>query len=219
MTQADTWRTDTRPLGIFGRSGAGKTTLCRCLHVTFPGPSVFFDLDEEPDMGYEVRTVDELRDALARGEFEIVFRTPETQVTGGDRFEEVVRFMVRLGNDLRARDVGPVQFVTDECQDVPEKWLKVAQKRLRKRHIKPVQVSQDPVSVSKRVRTQNQYVAWLSKPNADNMDFLEGSNLPEDLLLDLPDYDMVVFDTEQRDEDGTFRPIGRFRADEVFVRE
>ena len=215
----DDWRTDTQPLGIFGRSGAGKTTLARCLQFTFPGPSIMFDLDEEPEMGTEVRSIDELADALERGDEAIVYRTPPTQVTGGEEYERVVKWLMELGNNLRATGAGPIQYITDECQDVDSEWLQVAQKRFRKRHIKPVQMSQDPVSVSKRVRTQNRYIAWLSKPNAGNMDFLKQSNLPTDLLLDLPDYDCVVFDSEQRDEDGNFRPIGRFRSGEEYAVE
>lgn len=213
------WRTDTQALGIFGRSGAGKTTLARCLQRTYPGVSVFFDLDEEPAMGREVSSIEELRQALADGATEVCYRTPPTQVQGGDDYEQVVRFLIEIGNRLRSSGDGPMQFITDECQDVPDEWLQVAQKRLRKRRIKPVQLSQDPVSVNKRVRTQNRYIAWLSKPNAGNMDFLKQSNMPEDLLLELPDYDVLVFDTEEQDENGNFRPIGRFRAPEEYAHE
>lgn len=209
---ADEWRVSTKPITICGKSGGGKTTMARCLQEQFPGPSVFFDLDEEPDLGVEVRSIEELRQALARGETEIVYRTPVHVVEEPDEFEEVVRFMIEFGNELRDRGAGPMQFVFDELQDLPEEWVKIAQKRLRKRQIKPVGMSQDPVSVPKRVRTISEWNCWISPPNAEMESFLRQSGYPLDLLRDLDEYDMLVLDDQ-------WQPVDRVRAPEVFARD
>lgn len=205
------WRTSSKPITICGKSGAGKTTTARCLMDTFNGTSVFFDIDEEPDLGTEVETVPALAAALRDGNENIVFRTPTEVVQEPESFEEVVRFLIELGNEIRGTDAR-MQFIFDELQDLPEKWVKVAMKRLRKRNIKPVGMSQDPVSVPKRVRTIAEWNCWLSPPNGEMMDFLRQSGYPEELLTQLPEHDMLVLDSD-------WRPVGRFRAPEVYARE
>lgn len=206
------WLQSTRPITLCGRSGGGKTTMARCLIDHFDGPSIFFDIDEEPAMGHEVRSVDELREALAAGREKICFRTPEHVVEDPDAFEDVVRFLIEFGNRLREQDAGPMIFVFDELQDLDEKWVKVAEKRLRKRQIKPVGMSQDPVSVPKRVRTIAEWNCWISPPNGEMMDFIRQSGYPGDLLEDLPAHDMLVFDSN-------WQVVDRVRADESYAVE
>lgn len=208
---ADDWRTSTKPVTICGRSGAGKTTMARCLHETWAGPSIYYDVDEEPAMGTEVRTIRELADALEAGESRICFRTDPEVVREPESFEHVVRYLLRLGNELRGTDA-QCQFIFDELQDLPEKWVLVAQKRLRKRNIKPVGLSQDPVSVPKRARTIAEWNCWLSPPNGEMRDFLEQSGYPADLLYQLPEFDMLVLNAN-------WEPVGRFRAPEEYAIE
>jgi energy-coupling factor transporter ATP-binding protein EcfA2 len=206
------WLTDTKPMVICGTTGAGKTTLARCFSHVFPGVSLFFDLDEEPAMGTEVRSVDELDAALARGERRICIRAGLTDIRDPDLFPEVVQYLMDLGNDLRGSDAGPVLFAFDELQDLQEKWVTVAQKRLRKRRIKPVGYSQDPVSVPTRARTVAEYNGWLSPPPSKMRDSIQAAGYPVDLLEKLDEYDLLVMG------DG-WEPVGRYRAPAEYARE
>lgn len=206
------WMESTKPITIVGRSGGGKTTMARCLQDQFGGPSLFFDIDEEPAMGTEVRSIEELRQALARGADQICYRTPETVVEDPDEFEEVVRFLLEFGNELRRQDAGPMMFTFDELQDLDEEWVKVAMKRLRKRNIKPVALSQDPVSVPKRVRSIAEWNCWISPPNGEMEDFIKQSGYPLELLRQLEDFDMLVLDS-------AWNAVDRVRAPEVYARE
>lgn len=195
---------------VQGQSGGGKTTTLRALHYTYPGVSVKYDIDEEPNFGREVHSVEELREAIAAGETEIVFRTPETVIENPDSFESVVRFLMKLGNRLRENpNAGKMQFLMGECQDLPEKWVKVAMKRLRKRRIKPVCETQDPFSLSNRIRTQARYQLWVSPPTNKQAESMRGTNWPIADLKQLPQHDALVFGEG-------WDPIARFRAPEEY---
>jgi adenylate kinase family enzyme len=208
---SDDWRTDTKALTLQGASGGGKTTTARALHFQYPGPSIVFDLDEEPALGTEVRTVGELRGALDRGETEIVVRTPPEVIEDPDLFPDVVRFLMEIGNSLRGTDAR-LQFIIGEAQDVQERWVKIAAKRLRKRNVKPVIETQDPFSLSARIRTQAAYNAWVSPPSNKQAESMRGTNWPVDLLQELPEHDVLVFG------DG-WEPLARFRAGEEYAVE
>lgn len=216
MTRSDDlpeWLTSTRPVNVNGKSGGGKTTFARAVSHLYPGPSIYYDLDEEPDMGVPVHTVDELHEALCAGETRICFRTATEEVVEPESFEAVVRYLIRLGDELRDEPGNPsMAFHFDELQDLPLKWVLVAFKRLRKRLIKPMGYSQDPVSVPKRVRTQAEWNVWLSPPNSEMMDSLAGMGWPEDLLAGLNDFDALVLGDN-------WEPLERWRAPEAYVRE
>lgn len=207
----DDWRVNTLGTTICGASGAGKTTTARCLQETFPGVSIFFNLDHEPDFGVVVESVDELREAIAAGHEQIDVRPPETVVDEPDLFEEVVRFLLSLGNDLRERGEGRIQFIMDEAQDLQERWTTVALKRLRKRRIKPVAMTQDPVSLSNRLRTVADYNCWLSPAPAKMEETLKQVGYPVDLLKELDQYDMVVLGEG-------WKPVAHTRAPAEYAR-
>lgn len=208
----NTWRTDTQGLTVQGRSGGGKTTITRCLHDTYPGRSIVYDLDEEPDLGREVYSVDELREALADGAQKVVVRSPEDVVREPESFPEVVRFLMGLGNRLRERGEGRLQFIMGECQALQEDFVQLAMKRLRKRRIKPVAETQDPFSLSTRIRTQARYQMWVSPPNSKQAESMERTAWPVDLLQELPEHDALILGEG-------WEPIARFRAPEEYARE
>lgn len=206
------WRQNTLSLLMCGGSGAGKTTTARALHETFEGPSVFFNLDHEPGFGEVVESVPELADALGRRVDRIDVRPPETVVEEPELFEDVVRFLMSFGTALREVGAGKVQFIMDECHDLQEKWLCVALKRFRKRRIKAVAMTQDPVSLTNRARTVAAYNCWLSPPEDKMAETIRQMGYPVDLLQSLPHYDMLVMG------DG-WKPLARFRAGEEFALE
>lgn len=206
----DDWRTSTLALTICGASGAGKTTTARCLHHEWPGTSILFDLDHEPNFGRVVQSTDELCSELQSGTRRIAVRPPETVVSDPDLFEDTVRVLLRLGNSLRDRGTGRVQFLMDEAQDLDSKWVQVAMKRLRKRRIKPVALTQDPVSLDNRVRTVADFNGWLSPPPSKMADTLRQIGYPVDLLEELPHYDMLVLGEN-------WQPVTRFRANEEYA--
>lgn len=205
------WRTDTEGLTLQGASGGGKTTTARALQYRYPGPSITFDLDEEPDLGTEVESVPELRQALLDGKTEIVVRGGTYAVSEPELFPEVVRFLMEVGNNLRGGD-SRMQFIMGECQDLQSEWVQVAMKRFRKRNIKPVAETQDPISLSARVRTQAAYNAWVSPPNNKQIESLRSTNWPVDMLKELPEHDVLVFGEG-------WEPVARFRAGERYAVE
>lgn len=205
------WRTDTKAMTIQGASGAGKTTTVRGLSDQFPGPSIVFDLDEEPELGTEVESIPELADALARGATEIVFRSPVHVIEEPEVFPEVVRWLMQIGNELRGTEQ-KMQFVMGEAQDLQEKWVKVAVKRLRKRNIKPVVETQDPFSMPTRIRTQAEYQAWVGRPNDQQRQSMRSTNWPQDLLANLGEHEMLVLG------DG-WQPMDRMRVGGGYVVE
>lgn len=207
----ENWRTDTEGLTLQGASGGGKTTTGRGLHIRFPGPSIYFDIDEEPELGTEVNSVAELANALDRGETTIVVRPAEYEVENPDLFPETVRFLVELGNELRGTSA-KMQFIVGEAQDVQERWVKVAMKRLRKRRIKPVVETQDPMSLSVRIRTQAAYQAWVSPPKNKQVESLRSTDWPVDLLKQLDQYQMIVFGEG-------WKPLARITASEAYAVE
>lgn len=207
----DEWRTNTLPMTMCGGSGAGKTTTARGLFDQFPGTAIIFDLDHEPDFGTVVESVGELAAALDRGETRIAVRPPSTVVEEPDLFPEVVRFLMQLGNQLRERGEGRLLFLMDEAHDLQEKWVAVALKRFRKRRIKPVAMTQDPISLSKRCRTIADYNCWLSPPDDDMADNLrQSTGYPVDLLMQLEAYQMVVLG------DG-WKPVDRIKVSEKYA--
>lgn len=204
------WRTGTLPMTVCGPSGGGKTTTARCLHDMYPGPSIIFNLDHEPDFGTVVESVDGLKAALSNGAERIDVRPPVESVREPDLFEEVIRFLLEIGNHLRGSDTF-CQIIMDEAQDLQERWVAVALKRLRKRNIKPVAMTQDPISLPKRHRTIADFNCWLSPPPADMAKNLERNTAyPVDLLRELPDFDMLVLGAG-------WEAVTRFRAPERYV--
>lgn len=206
------WRENTLGMTMCGGSGAGKTTTARGLHDRYPGPSILFDLDHEQDFGEIVHSVEELAAALRRGEQRIAVRAPVTEVEEPDLFEETVRFLLAFGKQLRQVGEGQVQFLMDEAQDLQEKWVAVALKRMRKRRIKPVAMTQDPISLPKRLRTVADYNAWLSPPDPDMADNLrDHTSYPVDLLERLEPYEMLVLGEG-------WEPVGRLKVSEEYAR-
>jgi hypothetical protein len=202
----DDWQQNTLAMTMCGGSGAGKTTTARCLHHDFDGVSILLDLDHEPDFGVVVDSVAGLRDALARGERRVAVRPPADVVTEPEVFPEVVRFLIDVGNELREAGKGKMQFLMDEAQDLQTEMVEVALKRLRKRRIKPVAMTQDPISLSKRCRTVADYNCWLSPPDADmKRNLKQSTGYPTDLLVKLEPYQMLVLG------DG-WEPEARFKA-------
>lgn len=206
----ENWRENTLPMTICGPSGGGKTTTARCLHDTFPGTSIFFNLDHEPDMGEVVESVEGLADALRRGVERIDVRPPATAVEEPDLFPETIQFLMELGNELRGTDA-LMQVLIDEAHDLQAKWTAVAMKRFRKRRIKPVVLSQDPVSLPKRLRTIAAFNCWLSGVPEGMDDTLTQLGYPVELLQQLPAYDMLVMGEG-------WEAVDRFRAPERYAR-
>lgn len=196
-----------------GASGAGKTTMARCLHDTWNGPSILIDLDHEPEFGHVVESVEGLARALADGKQRIAVRPPATVVSDPDLFPQTIEYLMRFGNSLRESSSSEgVQLLMDEAQDLQEKWATVALKRLRKRHIKPVAMTQDPISLSNRLRTVADYNAWLSPPPAKMAENLRPLGYPIDLLNRLEEHDMLVLGEG-------WEPVDRVRAPEVYAVE
>ncbi len=207
----DDWRENTLGMTMCGGSGAGKTTTARGLQDRYPGVSILFDLDHEPNFGTVVESVAELAAALERGEQRIAVRPPVTEVAEPDLFPETVKYLLEVGNELRKRGEGQMQFLMDECQDLQEKWLLVALKRLRKRRIKPVAMTQDPISLTKRARTVADYNAWLSPPDPDMADNLrQSTGYPVDLLVQLEPYQMLVLGEG-------WAPVDRLKVSEQYA--
>lgn len=208
----ENWRENTLGMTMCGGSGAGKTTTARGLHDRYPGPSIIFNLDHEPDFGVVVESVAELRAALDRGEQRIDVRPPVTEVEEPDLFPEVVKFLLVVGKQLRKQGEGRMQFLMDEAQDLQEKWVLVALKRLRKRRIKPVAMTQDPISLSKRARTVADYNCWLSPPDPDMADNLrQSTGYPVDVLERLDPYHMVVLGEN-------WSPVAQMKVSEKYAR-
>jgi len=209
---SDDWQGNTLGMTMCGGSGAGKTTMARCLMDQWSGSTaILFDLDHEPDMGRVVESVDELKQAILEGEDRIAIRPPVTVVDEPELFEETVQFLLSLGNALRAQEEGKILFLMDEAQDLQEQWLLVALKRMRKRRIKPVALTQDPVSLPKRARTVADYNAWLSPPPSDMKETVEQLGYPLELLEELPAYDMLILGEN-------WEPEARYRAPERYAR-
>lgn len=210
ITNTD-WRVNTLGMTMCGGSGAGKTTTARCLHDQYPGPSILFDLDHEGDFGEVVESVEELADALRRGEQRIAVRAPVTEVEEPDLFPETVRFLLAFGKQLRAQGEGQVQFLMDEAQDLQPKWVAVALKRMRKRRIKPVAMTQDPISLPPGLRKVAEYNCWLSPPQPKLGENLrKHTEYPVDLLEKLEPYQMLVLGEG-------WEPIARFAAPEDYA--
>lgn len=210
ITNTD-WRTNCLPMTVCGGSGAGKTTTARCLHDQFPGRSLLFDLDHEPRFGTVVESIDALHAALERGDERIAIRPPATEVSEPDLFPATVRYLLELGNALREQGEGRLQFLMDEGQDLQEKWVAVALKRLRKRRIKPVAMTQNPIAFPPDHRKIAEYNAWLSPPPSKMADDLERhTGYPVDLLRELAAYQMLVLG------DG-WEPVARFQAEESYA--
>lgn len=186
------WQTDTEGLTLQGASGGGKTTVARALQDLYPGPSICFDIDEEPGLGEVVHSVPELREQLLAGATEIVVRPGEFEVEEPDLFPEVVEYLMQVGNHLRGTD-DQMQFIMGECQDLQSEWVEVVMKRFRKRRIKPIAETQDPFSLSTRVRTQAAYQAWVSPPKNKQVESLETTSWPTDLLTALKKHECLVF--------------------------
>ena len=203
--------TDTLGATLCGASGAGKTTTARCWSDIWDGVAITFNLDHEPKMGHTVESLGGLKQALAEGRERIDVRPPVEEIEEPELFEEVVRYLLELGNQLREADPDrKVLFLMDEAQDLQERWVKVAMKRLRKRHIKPVAMTQDPVSLSNRIRTVADYNAWLSPPTSKLAENMAGLGYPVELLQELPQYDCLVLGER-------WEPVARFRAPEEYA--
>lgn len=202
---------NTLPMTIAGDSGGGKTTTMRYLADDFDGPAITFNLDHEPEMGRVVESVEELKRALMNGADMVDVRPPATVVAEPDLFEDVVKYLMRFGNELRRRGEGKALFLMDEAHDLQEEWVCVALKRFRKRRIKPVAATQDPISFPKRGRTIADYNCWLSPPSGDMADNLrDHTEYPVETLKRLPDYDMLVMD-------GNWQGVERVRAPERYA--
>lgn len=206
------WRENTLGMTMCGGSGSGKTTTARCLSDQYPGVTVMFDLDHEPDFGVVVESVAELREALAAGEQRIAVRAPVTVVEEPDLFPETVRFLLGLGNEMREQGDGRIQFLMDEAHDLQHKWVKVALARMRKRRIKPVAMTQDPISLPPGHRKVAAYNCWLSNPDPKMAENLEKhTSYPVELLQQLDAYEMLVLGEG-------WEPVARFKASEEYAR-
>lgn len=171
-----------------------------------------FNLDHEPDFGRVVESVEELKDALRAGVEKIDVRPPVTEVREPELFEEVIRYLLQLGKQLRNQsNPTRILLLMDEAQDLQEKWVMTAMKRLRKRHMKPVAMTQDPVSISNRIRTVADYNCWLSPPTPKLAENMKGLGYPVELLKELPQYDCLVLGEN-------WQPVTRFRAPERYAR-
>ena len=236
MTLPEPFR-DCLPLGVYGPTGGGKTTLLRNLVKAWPdGPTVFFNVDEEPDMGRVVQvTADDdaarneavrhVHELLSSGETHIDFRIPTMKMKGEEEHRALVRYLKNLGDELRRGPLDTkVLFVTDEAHEVEES-AELAAKRFRKRQIKPVVATQEVQSMSRRVININRYHAWLSQPGSTETKYLKGEGFPVEDMARNPEYDALVLDsTEEYPDDhevmpGKMRPVGRFRASEEYVVE
>ena len=214
------WRTDAMPTLLGGTTGAGKTTFTRFLHHEWPGEaSIFFNSDEEPEMGTVVRDVDELADALEAGHDAIDVRIPMMASRDQDLYAEVVEFLMHVGQQFRGESGGPyIQFITDEVQEYSPSSSKddaaiTAAKRMRKRAIKPVFLTQEFPSVSKRLRTVVEWTLWLSPPPSQMQEFLKNSTYMDvHQLKNLPEYDALVHDDQMN-------AVKRARAPEEYAVE
>lgn len=208
---SDDWRTNCLPMTICGGSGAGKTTTARALHDRFPGRSILFDLDHEPGFGWVAESVQELADYLAAGHRSIAVRPPVDVVEEPELFPETVRFLLQIGDGLREQGDGRIQFLMDEAQDLQDRWVAVALKRFRKRRIKPIAMTQNPLAFPTDHRKIAEYNGWLSPPPAKMAEDLRaGTGYPVDLLEQLDHYQMLVLGDD-------WQPVARFQASSEYV--
>lgn len=217
------WLNDSMPTLLGGTTGAGKTTMTRYLHESFPdrtgGASIFFNSDEEPAMGEVVRDVDELRDALLEGAQQVDVRIPMMSSRDRELFRRVVQFLMHVGQEYRGTSGPPqLQLLVDEVQEYSPSGSKddaaiTAAKRLRKRRIKPVFLTQEFPSTSSRLRSVQEWTVWLSPPPAKMHDFIRsGTQMDLEQLKDLPEYDALVHDKQMN-------AVARVRAPEEYAVE
>lgn len=217
--QATAWREDAMPTLLAGTTGAGKSTTTRYLHHAFDGVSIIFNSDEEPDMGTVVGSLEELQDALETGETRIDVRISEMKSRDREMYRRVVQYLMVVGQNFRGTSGPPViQFITDEVQEYSPQSSRddaaiTAAKRLRKRRIKPVFITQELPAVSTRLRSVVEWTLWLSPPPEPMWNYLErDTRLPLELLKQLPMYDALVFDKNKQ-------LVGRVRAPEKYAVE
>ena len=238
MTLPEPFR-DCLPMGIYGPTGGGKTTLLRNLVKAWPcGPTVFFNVDEEPEMGRVVQVerdddaarreaIREVHRLTSEGVKHIDFRIPTMKTTGEEEHTSLVRYLKNLGDELRKGPLDTkVLFVTDEAHEVEES-AELAAKRFRKRQIKPVVATQEVQSMDRRVININRYHVWMSQPSRMERQHLKGCGFPVPDMKRNPQYDALVMDSQEEYDDehpeddlaGKMKPVGRFRASEEYVVE
>lgn len=210
---------DSMPMFVAGTTGGGKTTFLRYLHEEFDGVSIFFNSDEEPDMGVIVRDVKGLRQAIRGGHTEIDVRIPLMKSKDEELYQEVGEFLMGLGQQFRGREDLPLmQFITDEIQEYSPSGSKddmaiTAAKRFRKRGIKPVGASQEIQATSSRYRSVQDWTVWLSPPPEKMWDYIDRSTQMDlDQLKELAQYQGLLHDDQGE-------PVRRVMVSEEFARE
>lgn len=210
-----TWRTDEGSIAILGETQTGKTTAARELHAETDRVSIWVNhadsVNRVPGVkGEYVHGRDSLLEALRDGHTKINFQASNPKKAVVDLKE----LLWELSN-AAGRSNTRIQLIVDEAHDIapqsqkeygnlpPRDAVRDLAKKGRKRGIKLILITQDPVALDKQTLRQMTYfilfpITGMQRPALDNY------NIDLSPQGDLGPHDATVY-RSRLGEDGNMR--------------